>query len=221
MSVGLILLVIVGILVGFGVAQRVLDRLRLTDRQALFFVLALLVGGLLPDIPLGENLSINAGGALVPVGLSVYLLIKAGSAKEVVRTLVASALTGAAIYFLGRFLPDEPEAAFMDYTYLYGLTGGVIAYLFGRSRRGAFVAGVLGAVIADIWSAAEVWMQGVSQPLHLGGAGATDVIVISGVVAVLLAEFAGELLERMARGTHRDENREFIDGEFVERSRQK
>ena len=221
MSTGLIALVIVGILVGFGVAQRVLDRLRLTDRQALFFVLVLLVGGLLPDIPLGANLSVNAGGALVPIGISVYLLIRADSAKEVVRALVASALTGAAIYFLGKLLPDEPEAAFMDFTYLYGLVAGVVAYLFGRSRRGAFVAGVLGAVIADIWSAAEVWAQGVSQPLRLGGAGAMDVIVISGIVAVLLAEFVGELLERMTRGTHRDESREFVDGKFIERNRQK
>ena len=221
MSTGLILLVIVGILVGFGVAQRVLDRLRLTDRQALFLVLALLVGGLLPDLPLGENLSLNVGGALVPLGLCAYLLIKADSSKEIIRTLVASALTGAAIYFLGKMLPDEPEAAFMDFNYLYGLVAGIVAYLFGRSRRGAFVAGVLGAVIADVWSAVEVWMQGVSQPLRLGGAGAMDVVVISGIVAVLLAEFLGELLERMSRGTHPDESREFIDGEFVERSRQK
>ena len=109
----------------------------------------------------------------------------------------------------------------MDFTYLYGLVAGVVAYLFGRSRRGAFVAGVLGAVIADIWSAAEVWAQGVSQPLRLGGAGAMDVIVISGIVAVLLAEFVGELLERMTRGTHRDESREFVDGKFIERNRQK
>ncbi len=219
MSTGLILLVIVGILVGFGVAQRVLDRLRLTDRQALFFVLALLVGGMLPDIPLGGNLSINAGGALVPIGISVYLLIKADSAKEVVRALVASVLTGAAIYFLGKILPDEPETAFMDFNYLYGLAAGIVAYIFGRSRRGAFVAGVLGAVIADFWSAAEIWMQGVSQPLLLGGAGAMDVIVISGVVAVLLAEFLGEVIERIQRGNEMDESRDFVDGEFVERSR--
>jgi len=219
MSTGLILLVIVGILVGFGVAQRVLDRLRLTDRQALFFVLALLVGGMLPDIPLGGNLSINAGGALVPVGISVYLLVKADSAKEVVRALVASALTGAAIYFLGKILPDEPETAFMDFNYLYGLVAGIVAYIFGRSRRGAFVAGVLGAVIADFWSAAEIWMQGVSQPLLLGGAGAMDVIVISGVAAVLLAEFLGEVIERIQRGNEMDESRDFVDGEFVERSR--
>lgn len=221
MSIGLILLIIVAILVVFGVAQRVLDRLRLTDRQALFFVLILFVGGLMPDIPLGNQISINVGGALVPIGLSVYLLIRADSAKEVVRALVASVLTAAAIYFLGRMLPDEPETAFMDFNYLYGLAAGAIAYLFGRSRRGAFVAGILGAVLADIWSAAEIWIQGIQQPLHLGGAGAMDVIVVSGITAVLLAELVGELIERMTRGRTPDADREFVDGDFVERSRNK
>ena len=221
MSISLILLIIVSILVFFGVGQRVLDRLRLTDRQALFFVLILFVGGLLPDIPLGNQISVNVGGALVPIGICVYLLVKAGSTKEVVRALTASLLTAAAIYFLGRMLPDEPETAFMDFNYLYGLVAGVIAYLFGRSRRGAFVAGILGAVIADVWSAVEVWMQGVQQPLRLGGAGAMDVILLSGLVAVLLAELVGEVIERFSRGRTPDPDREFVDGEFVERSREK
>ena len=55
MSIGLILLIIVGLLVAFGVAQRVLDRLRLTDRQALLFVGLLFVGGLIPDIPISRR----------------------------------------------------------------------------------------------------------------------------------------------------------------------
>lgn len=221
MSTGLILLIIVGILVGFGVAQRVLDRLCLTDRQALFFVFVLLVGGLLPDIPLFGNFHINIGGALVPIGISVYLLIRAGTGKEVVRALAASVLTAVAIYLLGIYLPDEPETAFMDFNYLYGLAAGIIAYLFGRSRRASFVAGILGAVLADIASAITVWSQGISQPLYLGGAGAMDIIVISGLTAVLLAEFVGELIERIVRGRQTDQSREFVDGEFVERSRGK
>lgn len=221
MSTGLILLIVTGILVGFGAAQRVLDRLRLTDRQALFFVLLMLVSGLLPDIPLGRSLRINIGGTLIPLGLCAYLLIKADTTKERVRACTAAALTGAAIYWLGKLLPDEPETAFMDFNYLYGLIAGAIAYLFGRSRRGAFVAGILGAVIADVISASEVWLAGIRQPLYLGGAGAMDVIVISGLTAVLLAELAGELIERIWRGRERDKDRVFENGEFVERSRQK
>ena len=108
MSIGLILLIIVGLLVAFGVAQRVLDRLRLTDRQALLFVGLLFVGGLIPDIPITPLFSVNIGGALVPIGLCIYLLVKAGSAWEVVRALLAAAVTGVAIHLAGEWLPSEP-----------------------------------------------------------------------------------------------------------------
>lgn len=221
MSVGLILLAVVGILILFGVAQRVLDRLRLTDRQALAFTAALFIGGLIPDIRVTQAFSFNIGGALIPLILCVYLLVRAGSGKEVARTLIAAALTGVAIYYMGRLLPNEPEEMPFDFNYLYGLAGGALAYLFGRSRRGAFVAGVLGAMIADVWSAIDVWASGVNQPLVLGGAGAADVIVISGLTAVLLAELVGEIIERMARGRQRDEKRVFDGGDFRERGRSK
>lgn len=217
MSIGLILLVAAAILVLFGVAQRVLDKLRLTDRQALLFVALLFVGGLIPDIPLGNLMTVNIGGALVPLGLCIYLWVKAGTAKERIRSLAAALVTGAAVFFLARWLPDEPEGTWIDPNYVYGIVGGVVAYLFGRSRRGAFIAGILGVMLADITQSILIWRQGVDQVLHLGGAGALDVIVISGLLAVLLAELVGELLERATRGNRRDHNREFRDGEFVER----
>lgn len=221
MSAGLILLAVAGILILFGAAQRVLDRLRLTDRQALVFTAAMFVGGLIPDVRIAQAFSFNIGGALIPLILCVYLLSRAGSGWEVARTLIAAALTGVAIYYMGRLLPSEPEEMPFDFNYLYGLAGGALAYLFGRSRRGAFVAGVLGAMIADVWSAIDVWMSGVNQPLVLGGAGAADVIVISGLTAVLLAELVGEIIERMARGRQRDEKRVFDGGDFRERGRSK
>ena len=105
-----------------------------------------------------------------------------------------------------------------DVNYLYGLAAGAIAYVFGRSRRGAFVAGTLGMLLADTASAALVWREGIAQRLVLGGAGAMDTVVIAGFTAVLLAELAGELLERAARGRNRP-GREFRNGEFVERER--
>lgn len=36
--------------------------------------------------------------------------------------------------------------------------------------------------------------------LYLGGAGALDAVVLSGVTAVMLCELAGEIAERIARG---------------------
>lgn len=221
MSIGLILLIIVGVLILFGVGQRVLDRLRLTDKQALLFIVLIIAGGLIPDIALGPNVSFNIGGALIPLGLCVYLFVKAGTAKERVRALVASVLTAIAVYYIGRLMPSEPEATVFDPNYLYGLAGGVVAYILGRSRRGAFIAGTLGILFADIFQAILVWNQGISQRLVLGGAGAFDAVIVSGFMAVLLSELIGEVIERFSRGSHRDEDREFEGGEFVRREKRK
>ena len=216
MTIGLILLVIVGALILLGVVQRVLDKLRLTDRQALLFIALILVGGFIPDIPVGPLFSFNIGGALIPLVLCVYLWIKAGTAKERVRCLIAAAVAGAASYALGRLMPDEPESIWIDPNWMHGLAAGVIGYLFGRSRRGAFIAATVGVMLAELLSAMTVWGQGVAQRLVLGGAGGFDVIVVSGLLAVLLSELIGEIVERIARGRRRP-MREFKNGEFIER----
>lgn len=221
MSLGLILLIAVGILVLAGVAQRVLDKLRLTDKQAMLFVALIFLGGLIPDIPLGPMLSVNIGGALVPLGLCVYLWIKAGTAMERARSAIAAVLTAVAVYLIGHYFPNEPETMPMDPNYLYGIAGGVIAYLLGRSRRGAFIAGVVGVLLADAFQAAVNWAGGIEQPLNLGGAGAIDAVVVSGLIAVLLGELVGEIVERISRGTHPDTRREFAGGEFIRRERRK
>lgn len=203
MSIGMILLTVLALLILFGVGERVLDRMHLTDRQALFMVAAIFVGGWLPDIEIGR-ISVNIGGALVPLGLCVYLLVRAGTGKERVRALVAAVLTGAAVYLIGRLMPADPIQTIVDPNYVYGLAAGVIAYLLGRSRRAAFFAGVVGVLLADIAVAALNWSRGIDQTLHLGSAGALDAVVISGLLAVLLAEFIGEAIERMTTGRASD-----------------
>lgn len=221
MSIGLILLIAVAILVMFGVAQRVLDKLRLTDRQAILFTALIFIGGLIPDIQVTNLFRFNIGGCLVPLALCVFLLIKADTAWETWRALIASVLTGAAVFFLGRLLPNEPDAMGFDPNYIYGIAAGLLAFVFGGSRRGAFVAAVLGVLLADTAQAIINWNTGIMQPLTLGGAGALDAVILSGLIAVLLTELIGELLERATRGTHRDEDREFEDGEFVRREKRK
>ena len=150
MSVGLILLIVAGLLVLLGVGQRVLDKLRLTDKQALLFIALIIAGGFLPEIPLGGGYFINVGGALIPLGLCAYLLVRCQSWQERLRALIASLVTAVAVYAIARFSPDEPEAIWIDPNYLYGLAAGVIGYIFGRSRRGAFIAGVLGVILMDV-----------------------------------------------------------------------
>lgn len=209
MSIGLILLAAVSVLVLFGVAQRVLDKMQLTDRAALVIAAVIFFGGLVPDIRIGR-VAINLGGAVAPLGVCVWLLIRTDTAKEFWRAIIGSVITGALVFLLGRILPNEPENIVIDPNYVYGLAGGVVAYALGRSRRAAFICGVLGVLLADTAVAVVNWANGLSQTLTLGGAGAMDVVVISGLLAVLLAELMGELIERMARPQRR-ENRDAVD----------
>lgn len=198
MSIGTIVLTVVAVLIFFGALERVLDRMRLTDRAALLLIAAMFVGTLLPNIQLGQ-VSLGIGGAVIPLGVCVYLLIRANESREVWRSLIGAVLTGAAMFGLSMLLPDEPEEMFMDPNLLYGLAGGAIAWLLGRSRRGAFICGVTGVILADVATAILNWNRGVDQQLVLGGAGIADTVVISGVLAVLLAELVGEIAERVAR----------------------
>ncbi len=199
MSVGMILLTATAILVFFGAAQRVLDKLRMTDRTALVLIALMFFGTLIPNVVIG-SVSISIGGAVIPAGICVYLLIRAGTTKERVRSIVGSLITAGIIYAFSALMPDEPETIILDPLYLCGLVGGLVAYLLGRSRRGAFICGVFGVLLADAAVGIANRLQGIDQPLILGGAGVFDTAVISGLLGVILSELVGELIERFVRG---------------------
>ena len=112
MSVGLILLSLVSVLVLFGAAQRVLDKMHLTDRAALLIAAAIFFGGLAPDIQVGR-VAVNLGGAVVPLGVCVWLLIKADSREEALRALLEELFRSGAADFVnsGYFSFNEASAA--------------------------------------------------------------------------------------------------------------
>ena len=197
MTVGSILLSAAAILVLLGIGQRVLDKMHLSDRAALVIIAAIFVGGLLPDIDLGL-VRINVGGAVIPLAVCIYLLMRAEN-DERVRAVMGAVVTSGVLYLLGRIMPDEPEKIWIDPVYLCGIVAGLAGCVFGHSRRGAFISGVAGVLLADTINAIVVWSSGVAQTLRLGGAGIYDTAVIGGLSAVLLAELIGEMLERMAR----------------------
>lgn len=202
MPIGMIMLLVVGVLVYFGVAHRILDRMRLTDKQALLFILAVIAGSFI-DIPLMRtpvDVSINVGGALLPALLSIWLIFKADETAERVRAILAAILVATAVSLGSRYLPYEPENMFLDPKIIYGVSAGLIAYLAGRSRRSAFVGGVLGIVLSDIVHLVTLMGLGIAGTTNVGGAGAFDVVLIAGIVAVMVAELVGETREKMQGG---------------------
>lgn len=198
MTGGMLLLTGAAILVYCGLMQRVLDRMHLRDRTALLLIGAMLAGTFLPPLTIGR-VAVNIGGGLIPLGVCAYLLAKADEGYERWRALLGSIVTGAAVYGLTLLLPSEPEQLLVDPTVLVCLTGGVVGWVLGRSRRGAFVCGVAGVLLADTATAAVNWSRGISQQLMLGGGGLADAAVMSGMLSVLLCETIGEMVERAVR----------------------
>lgn len=207
MSAGMMLLSIAAVLVFCGLLQRVLDRMYLTDRQALLIIGAMLLATLFPNITFGP-IAVNFGGAIIPLGVCAYLLIKANTTVERWRTILGTIFTAAAVYVLSVLLPAEAEALPFDPMWVYGLCGGMLAWLLGRSRRAAFVCGVAGVVLADIVSALVTGIQGYQMQLVLGGAGIADATVISGMIGVFMCELVGEIVERFVRKHSRLEGHE-------------
>lgn len=209
MPLGLIILFALAALILFGAAHRALDRMHLTDTQALA-VLGLIFVGSFVDVPLTRGrteISINVGGALIPALLAFYVLARAGTSAERLRAGVASLLTVGVIWGVARltdFGPHGGAPMVLDPLWLFALVGGAVAYLLGRSRRAAFVAGVLGVILFQL---ADVIMHsgaGRAASLALGGGGFFDAVVLSGVVSVGLAEVVGETRERLQSGPDPD-----------------
>lgn len=204
---GIILLVLVSILIFFGLAHRVLDRLYLSDRGGLIFIGAMIVGSFI-DIPLSRtpNISLNIGGAVLPLALAVYVLVRAGSSKEWIRSLIGIVITTGVLYGVNKLYRFDTSRGFIEPQYLWAIIAGVIAYIAGRSRRLAFVIATMGVLAMDIVHIFEV--RGTNVPTLIGGGGVFDTMVVAAVLAVLLAEFIGESREALQGGPVKEDRPE-------------
>lgn len=203
LPIGQLLLVVLAAIIFLGVAQRVLDRMRLTDTQALIILGALFISPLFPNVTVAPGISINLAGTLIPLGVIAYLIITADEAYERTRAVTATIITAAAVFALEQILPPEPTQAMVldvDPLWAAGLLAGLVGYLSGRSRRSSFIAGAGGIVLADIVGVIVATAGGAQGTFAaIGGAGAFDAIIIAGVIAVVLAEVVGETREYFAR----------------------
>lgn len=217
MPVGLILLLITAGLVYFGLAQRVLDRMNLTDTQALIFLGLIIAGGFV-DIPISRGpvaISVNLGGAVVPLILVFWLISRAGTGVEKWRGLVAGVATGVVIWGFAQLVGyREPAEQWLDPIWSYSLIAGIAGYLAGRSRRSAFIAGTLGIIVSDLIHMGIALARGMATTVAIGGAGVFDAVVLAGLIAVILAEVVGESRERLAGGpAHNEDRPQALDNE--------
>jgi uncharacterized membrane protein len=139
-------------------------------------------------VPVVENwpgtlIAVNVGGAVIPVLVSLYLLVRHGLW---IRAVVATAVVALVIHWYANPVRGVGIAVPI---FLPALITAVLALVLARERAAplAYVAGSLGTLIgADLTNLDKV--SGLGAPVaSIGGAGTFDGIFVTGILAVLLA----------------------------------
>jgi uncharacterized membrane protein len=134
----------------------------------------------------GTIIAVNVGGALIPVILSLYLLIK--------HSLYGRGLLGVVAVAIITHLMAHPVrgVGIAEPTFIPPLIAAGVAILLSRPLAAplAYIAGSLGTLIgADLSNLGKI--QGLGAPVaSIGGAGTFDGIFLTGILAVLLAGLA-------------------------------
>jgi len=179
----------------FGAGQRILDSLRLNDKQALIILILICIGIVIPPIWIGPYFCFSIGGFLIPLALSIYLLISCGWSRDLLRTLIGTVLVGGIIYGLEWILPADPEELIIDNMYIYGVVAGVVAYALGRSRRNAFVSCLFGITLAGLIQWIVNFCTKTPSILGLGVGGAFGTYIVAIIISVAVSEFLGRCFE--------------------------
>jgi uncharacterized membrane protein len=147
----------------------------------------------------GTVLAVNLGGAVIPVILSIYLMVKH---RLYGSSLLAAAIVALVVHYTAHTVPGVGIAVPI---FIPPLIAAVVAVSISRWRAGplAYIAGSLGTLVgADLLNLGRI--RGLGAPVaSIGGAGKFDGIFLAGIVGVLLAGILG--------GRPRPQTREWRD----------
>jgi uncharacterized membrane protein len=143
-------------------------------------------------------IAVNVGGALIPVAMSLYLLIRN---RLWVRGAIATAVVAAVCHWLSQPIRGLGIA---EPVFVPALTCAVVALALARDYAAplAYISGSLGTLIgADLLNLGSV--RGLDAPVaSIGGAGTFDGIFLIGIVSVLIASIGSPPVPRpLERGS--------------------
>jgi uncharacterized membrane protein len=133
-------------------------------------------------VPATTVVAINVGGALIPVLVSLYLLLKS---RVKLRMVLATALVAVIVHQLAEIVPGVGIAVPMLVPPL-AAAGVSLLLAFRQAPPVAYVAGSMGALIgADLWNLPRLAELG-APIVSIGGAGTFDGVFLTGILAGLL-----------------------------------
>ncbi|HUU08882.1 MAG TPA: DUF1614 domain-containing protein [Dehalococcoidales bacterium] len=195
------------LLIFFNVTTFSLGRLGVSPETALLILLFILIGSII-NIPLTKKtayysrrrlfgwfevpvryesgLAINLGGAIIPLILSIYLLLRVPLWPVAAATVVMIVICK----FMTRAVPGRGLTIPM---FIPPILAALLAILLAREFAApcAYISGVLGTLIGgDLLNLGKARKLGVGM-VSIGGAGVFDGIFLVGIVSVLLTAFFG------------------------------
>lgn len=176
----LLLFSFLGSYVNIPVVQLPPERLY-TDRIMEFFGMQYIIPAVTERA--GTVIAINLGGAVIPVILSIYLIVKN---RLYLGSVLAVGIVTVVVHLVAYPVPGVGIASPM---FIPPLAAAVVALVISRQHAAplAYIAGSLGTLIgADLLNLSRI--QGLGAPVaSIGGAGKFDGIFMTGLIAVLLA----------------------------------
>jgi uncharacterized membrane protein len=135
----------------------------------------------------GTVLAINLGGAVIPVILSIYLILKH---REFFQSFLAIGIVTLVVHLMAR---PVPGVGIVVPIFIPPLIAAVVAVSLSRWHAPAlaYIAGSSGTLLgADVLNLDK--LHGMGAPIaSIGGAGKFDGIFLTGIVAMLLAGILG------------------------------
>src|ERR1700683_2833999 len=136
----------------------------------------------------GTVIAINLGGAVIPILLSIYLLMK----NQIwIPGLIATAVVSAICYLVAK---PVAGAGIVIPIFIPPVVACAVACIlaWNRAPAGGYASGRLGTPLgADLLNPGNI--RGLGTPVaSIGGAGTFDGIFVTGIFAVVLASVIGE-----------------------------
>ena len=150
-------------------------------------LVAILVGGVF-NIPIlhggSTTVAVNAGGAIIPLLISFYLLRKAPLLKTALAVAVVATVSG----LLAEVDANKGISLHFGFLILPATAVSVALILAGRNApQVAFIAGTIGAIIGvDLVHLKELIDLGAAY-MSIGGRGVLDGIFTAGIISAVLA----------------------------------
>jgi uncharacterized membrane protein len=141
----------------------------------------------IPQVQYGTStlVAVNVGGALIPTGVSIYLLCRA-SAQIIIYSLIGVAIVALVTHLIAR---PVKGVGIETPALVPPIAAAIVAFILfpGSPVIIAYVSGTLGTLIGADLSNLKAIPQLGAPVASIGGAGTFDGVFLSGIMAALLA----------------------------------